>query len=112
MFNCTYKRNNSAIFRIFTFALINRIAYFRSMKKLVLSTFLFSFFSITVSVAQCAMCRATAESNLKDGSSSVGAGLNSGILYLMAIPYVMAAVGFSIWYFQKKKKENVLSSPN
>jgi hypothetical protein len=43
--------------------------------------------------AQCAMCRANAESNLKSGKSTVGRGLNTGILYLMSVPYLLAGVG-------------------
>lgn len=48
--------------------------------------------------AQCAMCRANVESNVQTKESKVGSGLNSGIVYLMAIPYILAAtVGF-FWY--------------
>jgi hypothetical protein len=44
--------------------------------------------------AQCAMCKAVAESNNSAGGS-IGAGLNKGILYLMAIPYLaMFGVGY------------------
>ena len=53
--------------------------------------------------AQCAMCKAVVESNLKEGGS-VGAGLNNGILYLMAMPYV-AALLFGIFYFLQKRRE-------
>lgn len=53
--------------------------------------------------AQCAMCKATAESGQAAGSTEA-AGLNSGILYLMAFPYlVIAAVGIA-WYRSQKKK--------
>ena len=52
--------------------------------------------------AQCAMCKAVVESNLKEGGS-VRAGLNNGILYLMAMPYV-AALLFGIFYFLQKRR--------
>lgn len=39
--------------------------------------------------AQCAMCKQAAETSLKSNPKSIARGLNSGILYLMAIPYVM-----------------------
>jgi len=42
--------------------------------------------------AQCAMCKAAAESSLNQNPKSIARGLNKGILFLMAIPY--AAVGF------------------
>ncbi|TKC00257.1 hypothetical protein [Pedobacter cryophilus] len=55
--------------------------------------------------AQCAMCTATVESNLKSGGTT-GSGLNSGIMYLLAVPYLaMAAIGF-LWY-KKYRKKNV-----
>tara|TARA_B100000214_G_scaffold369243_1_gene341987 strand:- start:742 stop:966 length:225 start_codon:yes stop_codon:yes gene_type:complete len=53
--------------------------------------------------AQCAMCKAVVEANLKEGGN-VGAGLNHGILYLMAMPYV-AALLFGIFYFLQKRRE-------
>ncbi|MBX2974273.1 MAG: hypothetical protein KF797_14345 [Flavobacteriales bacterium] len=42
----------------------------------------------------CAMCKAVVESgeasgNVFGGQQSVGKGLNMGILYLMAVPYVL-----------------------
>lgn len=47
--------------------------------------------------AQCAMCRASVESNIKEGNG-VGAGLNAGILYLMSIPYIILSVIGYFWY--------------
>lgn len=67
----------------------------------VLSLVLFS----TDIYAQCAMCTATVESNLKSGGTE-GSGLNGGIMYLLAVPYLaMAAIGF-LWY-KKYRKKNV-----
>lgn len=54
--------------------------------------------------AQCAMCQATIESNLKSGGTT-GSGLNNGIMYLLAAPYlVVVGVGF-LWYKKYRKKE-------
>ena len=44
--------------------------------------------------AQCAMCKQAAESSLKSDAGSIARGLNSGILYLMAVPYLMIAFIF------------------
>lgn len=52
------------------------------------------------SVAQCAMCKSTAESDLNNGGS-IANGLNSGILYLMAIPYIVLIVG-AYFFFRKQ----------
>lgn len=47
--------------------------------------------------AQCAMCRAVLES---DGNASAAEGINNGIVYLMAVPYIAIAV---LFYFVYKK---------
>lgn len=55
--------------------------------------------------AQCAMCKAVAETS-QQGGSSVADGLNSGIVYLMFFPYLLlGAVGFAI-YRHKKSVRN------
>lgn len=46
----------------------------------------------------CAMCKAVAETqpggNVYGGSQAVGAGLNKGILFMMAVPYLLLFVFF------------------
>lgn len=51
--------------------------------------------------AQCANCKAAVESDLNNGSGSIANGLNSGILYLMAIPYIVLMVG-AYFFFRKQ----------
>lgn len=51
------------------------------------------------SVAQCAMCKTSVESDLNNGGS-IAKGLNTGILYLMAIPYIILMIG--AYFFFKK----------
>ena len=54
--------------------------------------------------AQCAMCRASLES---EGNSTKAAAVNDGIVYLMAFPYIiMGVIGFAIYkmYYKKKVK--------
>ncbi len=68
------------------------------MKKMVLVVLGVSFFLLPeVTEAQCAMCRAVLES---DGNTSTAEGINNGIVYLMAIPYIAIAV---LGYFVYKK---------
>lgn len=55
--------------------------------------------------AQCAMCSINAEQGNKNGNT-VSAGLNTGVLYLLAIPYLMAIVVGVVWY-KKYRKKNV-----
>lgn len=54
------------------------------------------------SMAQCAMCRANAESSLKEGSQTA-ASLNSGILYMLVAVYgIVMVVGIAIYRRMKK----------
>tara|TARA_R110002124_G_C8805647_1_gene502780 strand:+ start:20 stop:241 length:222 start_codon:yes stop_codon:yes gene_type:complete len=72
------------------------------MKRIIVfSLLLFLFFGLDAS-AQCSMCKAVAETSTS--SSSAAAGLNSGILYLMAFPYLLlAGVGYAIYRHKKLK---------
>ncbi len=55
--------------------------------------------------AQCPMCRMSAESNLENGGSE-GRGLNSGILYMLAMPYLLVgAIGYIWWRNRRKETE-------
>jgi hypothetical protein len=75
------------------------------MKKAILILFLL-LFKLSSIVASCPMCKAAVESNLENGGKdAVGLGLNSGILYLMAIPYLMVITIGVLWYRAKKKQE-------
>ena len=67
------------------------------MPTRVKSLFFFGFFLIFFSdvSAQCAMCRAVLESG---SDTSAAEGLNNGIVYLMAIPYILVGVVFYAVY--------------
>jgi hypothetical protein len=67
--------------------------------------FLVMFSSANNASAQCAMCTLNAENSVQNGNTQ-GNGLNDGILYLLAAPYIaVAAVGF-LWY-KKYRRKNV-----
>lgn len=55
-------------------------------------------------LAQCPMCRMSAESNLKDGGTA-GRGLNAGILYMLSMPYLLVAGLGYIWWRNRKTEE-------
>jgi hypothetical protein len=78
----------------------------KQVRVILLSLITWLSFNIA-SYAQCAMCRATLETNVSNGSETVlAAQLNFGILYLFASPYlVIAAVGF-FWYRNSRKSKN------
>jgi hypothetical protein len=73
------------------------------MKRAFVILVLLLLISIPVD-AQCAMCRAVLES---EEGQSTAKGINDGIIYLMAIPYLLiAGISYFIYIkFYKTKKE-------
>jgi len=71
------------------------------MKKLLLSLFLFIVVAVNAS-AQCAMCRSTLENNFSNGDPGIAAGINTGILYLLVLPYLAVIVIGFLWYKSSK----------
>jgi hypothetical protein len=61
--------------------------------------------SIKPAKAQCAQCAATVESNAKSGDTTAN-GLNKGILFLLAAPYLAVGVVGYVWY-KKYRRKNV-----
>ncbi len=53
--------------------------------------------------AQCAMCTLNADNSTQNGNTE-GNGLNDGILYLLAAPYLAIAVVGFIWYKNYRRK--------
>jgi hypothetical protein len=76
------------------------------MKKVILIAFAFLLVVLTgvgeELLAQCPMCRATAETNLANGGTE-GAGLNQGILYLLGMPYLLIGTIAYLWWKNRKK---------
>jgi len=73
------------------------------MKRIFAIAF-FCFVSIIDIVAQCPMCKATAESSLEAGGNAA-LGLNTGILYLFFTPYIIVAVLGGLWWYNRKKSK-------
>lgn len=64
---------------------------------------LFSIFYSLNTQAQCAMCRASLES---EGNTAKAEAVNDGIVYLMVIPYVLVGVvGIVVYRMYSKKKQ-------
>lgn len=62
-----------------------------------------AFFSLSVDVgySQCSMCRAVLQS---EEGQATAKGINNGILYLMAIPYLLVGlVGWKVFQILKNK---------
>ena len=60
--------------------------------------------------AQCAMCAATVESNQKAGQASIATSLNTGILYMMIVPYILFGTIAFFWYKNAKKQKAVAAA--
>ncbi len=75
------------------------------MKKVLFLTLFFLFISLGDTFAQCAMCRATVGSSLSDGRTTIGTGLNLGILYLLVMPYLIVATG--IFFYIRAAKQRL-----
>jgi len=61
--------------------------------------------------AQCAQCAATVETNAKSGDN-ITKGLNKGILFLLAAPYMAVAIGGYVWYRNYRKKDVSINIAN
>lgn len=73
------------------------------MKKSILILLLFLGLGVLETQAQCPMCRTAVESGM-DKEHGKGKGLNDGILYLLATPYIAVAVVGGLWYRRNKRK--------
>jgi hypothetical protein len=58
-------------------------------------------FNLTIAMSQCAMCKATAESARDEYGNSISGGINTGIVYMMGMPYLLLAI--LGWVFYKDR---------
>ena len=72
------------------------------MKKILYITFLLLVFSLSDVYAQCAMCRAGVQTSISSGGG-IGSGLNAGIIYLGAIPYLVIGLLAWVWYSNARR---------
>ena len=70
------------------------------MRNKIIFILLISYFVLPNSAeAQCAMCRAALESEVDNSQAE---GVNNGIVYLMAVPYIL--VGGLFYFIYRKVK--------
>lgn len=81
----------------------------RSMKYFKIGLILAALFLFAAPTmdAQCPMCRMAVESNLKGGGSA-GKGLNAGILYMLATPYVLVGSLAFVWWRNRRRNQDLL----
>ena len=71
-----------------------------SKKNILFFIILFLIIGIEETYSQCSMCRAVLQS---EEGQATAKGINNGILYLMAIPYLLVAiVGWKVFQILKK----------
>ncbi len=78
------------------------------MRKYILTSILISFLLLIITpeaLAQCPMCRMSAESNMQNGGMA-GAGLNAGILYMLSLPYLLVITLGYIWYRNRRRESD------
>ncbi len=86
---------------------MERRTFLRHSLLFIILLFVFSLFADTA-LAQCPMCRMSAESNLQNGGTA-GRGLNAGILYMLAMPYLLvAAIGY--WWWRNRRKASAVEA--
>lgn len=71
------------------------------MKKYYLILFILCI-QVSEVLAQCPMCKQNVQAGLESGAKT-GLGLNSGILYLLAVPYIIVSI-FGYWYWKNRNK--------
>jgi hypothetical protein len=72
----------------------------------VLATFAAVLVSVEPAWAQCAMCRTA----LDQEGGQVAAGFNRGILFLLAMPYVVFGSIAGSWYWKRRKSGGALGT--
>ncbi|MCJ8211611.1 hypothetical protein MUY27_17970 [Mucilaginibacter sp. RS28] len=77
----------------------------KSLKVFLVAMVLVLSFGVGLQVkAQCAMCSATVETNAKAGKDQTK-GLNNGILFLLAAPYLAVAACGYVWFKKYRRKD-------
>ena len=79
------------------------------MKQGLVFTLLLLITSSERILAQCAMCRSTIENNYSNGDPGIAAGINTGILYLLSMPYLAVIIIGYLWYKSSKNASKKLS---
>ncbi len=78
--------------------------------KVLITIAVLCLFTIEI-YSQCPMCKIAAESNLENGGTA-GKGLNTGILYMLSLPYLLIALIGFVWYRNRRRDdEEEIDSP-
>ena len=78
--------------------------YLKSFIVIMSLAFAFAICQPTNVVGQCAMCSLNAENSTQNGNEQ-GKGLNDGILFLLAMPFLIGGGVAILWYNKFRAKE-------
>ena len=78
-------------------------------RRVLLITAMLIFVHLGDVLAQCAMCRSTLENNFSNGNPGIAAGINTGILYLLVMPYLAVMILGYFWYKSSKDAHKKLT---
>ena len=78
--------------------------------RVILSLAVMVFLPMQQLWAQCAMCTLNAENSVRNGNTQ-GMGLNDGILFLLAMPYLIAIAIGILWYKKYRRKNQTQIQP-
>ncbi len=81
--------------------------YLRSLLKKLAIIWVFVLLSQAQLFAQCAMCKASVETNVSVDGIGFAAKLNAGILYLFVTPYLLAMVIGYFWYRKSREQRRI-----
>ncbi len=76
--------------------------------KNIFKAFLLVIISLYNLLGQCVVCKSAVESARQQSMEGLAKGVNTGILYLLPVPYLLV-VGIGIWWYKnykKKQREN------
>ena len=95
----------NAVKQLFDISLLFKRMYMKMWRSKIFIGFILMIASTVTAVAQCAICTKTAE-QLGEGPAK---GLNAGILYLDATPFlIIGYIGYR--WFQSEKEKNKLDA--
>jgi hypothetical protein len=88
-------------------------AFMKAILKIVLVLVLFGLmvFNVKPVAAQCSTCSAQVATNSKNGGTAAN-GLNAGIIFLLACPYLAVGVVGFVWYKKFRRKNVALDFKN
>lgn len=104
--NLTPLLSNIAKSLLYLFIIKEFMKRFRYASVVVVLLVGFVFFTSQDVQAQCAMCSLTAENATQNGNTQ-GKGLNNGILFLLAMPYLIVGLMGFLWYKRYRSKKNI-----